>query len=151
VGGSPLDDRAVDELLLVGGGGTGLGHGAGHVEDQQELEDRQAGQHTEPELLVEEGQPEGDDGHDAQAAERVGGQGALRVVGAGGGHLVDRGAGQAVVDRAQGQADAGAHAHPQVAERERRHQGDGADQERGGHGPAGHLADVGELEVGEHG
>src|SRR5665213_535078 len=84
-----VDHVGVDDIVHRGHR-AGLGHRAGHVDDQDDLEGGQSAQHTEPEGLGKEGQAQGDHRDHAHAPQRVDGQRALGVVDVHSRDLVDR-------------------------------------------------------------
>ena len=130
---------------------AGLGHGAGHVGEQDDLEHGQPGQDAEAELVGEGHEAEGDHGDDAQPAEGVDGQRAPLVLDPAGADLGHRVADHPEVEGAEPEADAGPEARATACRRRRRPPG----RPRRPPAPwprcAGHVGNVGQFEVGEHG
>ena len=145
-----VDHVGVDDVVDRGHR-AGLGHRTGHVGDQEDLEDGQSDQHAEAERLGHEHRPRAMTvmmpirPRVLMASGRFGLSCPWRPT------LSTDTPTRRKLSVPRAEADAAADADQQVAEREGGHQGGHADHQGGGDGPAGHVGDAGEREVGEHG
>ena len=127
-----------------------LEHGAGHVDQQQTLEEGQAGHQPEAEVEADEEQPQGDDGDHGQAAQRVEGQRPALVLVLPLAHLDHRLLDHPEVDDAQCQADAQAEADQRGVEQQAGDQADDADDQGGDDRAPRDRGHVGQGELVEH-
>src|SRR5450631_2635564 len=110
-----LDHIGVDHVVHRGHRSR-LGHGPGHVGQEDHLEDGQPAQDAEPQAGRHEQQPDGHDRDDPHPAQGVEGQGPTLVLLLAGAHPCHRVADHPEIESAEGQADTGADTQERVPE-----------------------------------